>query len=280
MFKKNYKNYHTHTYRCHHAVGKDEDYVKTAIRNGYSVLGFSDHACWKYKSGYISGMRMKVEDFQDYKSSVLALKDKYKGKIDIYLGMEAEYFEDYMDDMLQFAAENDIDYLIFGNHYEKTDETGPYYGHTNHKHIQSYIDSTIAGLKTGMYSYLAHPDLIFKNRWLEWDGEIEDGFMQICKLCKELDIPLEYNVLGLQSNLAYGIEAYPQHEFWELAARMGNKAIIGMDAHNPKDLKSKWMKMAVNNLKELDIEVVDTIKFPDYKAMWAKRKKELEDKAK
>lgn len=37
-------NYHTHTYRCMHACGSDEDYVISAIKGGYQVLGFSDHA--------------------------------------------------------------------------------------------------------------------------------------------------------------------------------------------------------------------------------------------
>lgn len=39
-------NFHTHTSRCHHAFGNDEEFVRTAIQNGFEVLGFSDHACW------------------------------------------------------------------------------------------------------------------------------------------------------------------------------------------------------------------------------------------
>ena len=38
-------NYHTHTFRCHHALGTDEDYVTSAIANGIQILGFSDHGC-------------------------------------------------------------------------------------------------------------------------------------------------------------------------------------------------------------------------------------------
>lgn len=37
-------NYHTHTTRCMHAVGDDEDYVRSAIKGGFQELGFSDHA--------------------------------------------------------------------------------------------------------------------------------------------------------------------------------------------------------------------------------------------
>ena len=33
-------NFHTHTSRCHHAFGNDEEFVRTAIQNGFEVLGF------------------------------------------------------------------------------------------------------------------------------------------------------------------------------------------------------------------------------------------------
>ena len=36
-------NYHTHTTRCGHAEGTEEEYILTALRCGYKVLGFSDH---------------------------------------------------------------------------------------------------------------------------------------------------------------------------------------------------------------------------------------------
>lgn len=38
----NKNNYHTHTTRCYHASGKDEEYVKAAIKAGIKELGFSD----------------------------------------------------------------------------------------------------------------------------------------------------------------------------------------------------------------------------------------------
>ena len=37
------RNYHTHTKRCGHAIGEDEEYVVNAIEAGLTDLGFSDH---------------------------------------------------------------------------------------------------------------------------------------------------------------------------------------------------------------------------------------------
>ena len=39
--------YHTHTKRCGHAVGEDEEYVIEAIKAGIKDLGFSDHVFLK-----------------------------------------------------------------------------------------------------------------------------------------------------------------------------------------------------------------------------------------
>ena len=53
-------NYHTHTKRCMHACGKDEEYVLAAIANGYEELGFSDHTPWKYDTDYVAHMRQCI----------------------------------------------------------------------------------------------------------------------------------------------------------------------------------------------------------------------------
>lgn len=44
-------NLHSHTYRCHHAKGTDEEYVLSAIKNGYTEMGFSDHAPYIFPKG-------------------------------------------------------------------------------------------------------------------------------------------------------------------------------------------------------------------------------------
>lgn len=74
-------NYHTHTSRWKHAMGSDEEYVKKAIQNEYTTLGFSDHGVWKYDSDFEPMIRMDINAFTEYKESILKLKDKYKDQI-------------------------------------------------------------------------------------------------------------------------------------------------------------------------------------------------------
>ena len=57
------QNFHTHTSRCGHAIGLDEDYVKTAIKAGIKVLGFSDHAAYEEPFPEES---MNIEQVEDW----------------------------------------------------------------------------------------------------------------------------------------------------------------------------------------------------------------------
>lgn len=264
-------NFHTHTWRCNHAIGSDEEFVLEAIENGFEVLGFSDHSCWKYNSNFRPRIRMKLDEFPRYKKSILNLKKKYEDVIDIHLGMEAEYFPELMDWMLDFCIEEEIEYLIFGNHYYLSDETNIYFGHCEPEYIQKYFDQCIEGMKTGMYAYLCHPELILRNQYIGWNKTVEEGFHTICRLAKEMDMPLEYNVLGMQYDKRNGTIAYPHPGFWKIASQYNNKAIIGMDAHKVLDLNKDLYLEAMDSLSKYNVEIIDEIPKVDYLAVRAKK---------
>lgn len=75
--------------------------------------------------------------------------------------------------LADMKAENGLDYLILGNHYDHDDEHGFYFGHTRTaEQIRRYVDSAVKGMETGMFAYLAHPDLFMRDygRPLDADG--------------------------------------------------------------------------------------------------------------
>ena len=102
-----------------HAGGSDEEYVLAAIKGGYEEIGFSDHSPWRYDSDFVAHMRMSLSQFDDYYSSIMTLKEKYKDQISIKIGLECEYFPKYMKWLKQFVKEKQLDYIIFGNHYRE-----------------------------------------------------------------------------------------------------------------------------------------------------------------
>ena len=108
----NKNNYHTHTARCYHASGKDEEYVKAAIQANIKELGFSDHTPWHYDSSFKASMRMPECQLDDYIESIRYLKEKYKDQISILIGLECEYFERYMPWLEKMLKDKQIDYIL------------------------------------------------------------------------------------------------------------------------------------------------------------------------
>ena len=102
-------NYHTHTTRCKHAEGLDEEYVIAAINAGFTEIGFSDHAPWPKLPIEFQAIRMDVSEFPDYFQSIKRLQRQYANKIKINIGLEAEYYPDRMDYMKKLLEENIID---------------------------------------------------------------------------------------------------------------------------------------------------------------------------
>ena len=86
-------NYHTHCDLCKHAEGNVEDYVKQAVKDGFDVLGMSDHVPYP---DYDYGYRMEFAEIWDYICDVRDAQKKYGGRLRILLGFESEYMREYL----------------------------------------------------------------------------------------------------------------------------------------------------------------------------------------
>jgi histidinol-phosphatase (PHP family) len=230
-------NYHTHTWRCMHARGTEEEYVRRAIGAGFSVLGFADHTPWPYTSGFVSDMRMRWDQFPGYLETVLALREKYAGQIAIPVGLECEAFPAWFGWLRDLKAQC-LDYVLLGNHYDGTDEGdhsvlsdrgGFYFGRCSRaEHVIRYAERTIAGMETGIYDYVAHPDL-FCHVYASFDAECAAASRDICQAAVALDIPLEYNLLGIPKGynafFTRGVSGWEGHldRCLEIARRISGK---------------------------------------------------------
>lgn len=262
MQQKILANYHTHTPLCRHATGSPEEYVRAALRRGYDVLGFSDHTPWKYATpGFVSRIRMLPEDLEGYVRSIQALQRRYDGRIRLPIGLEAEYFPAYLDWLLAEKERLGIRYLILGCHYDTTDEGGLYFGRaTTPDQLRRYAECAVAGMETGVYCCLAHPDL-YLHRYPSFDKTAEEVAHTLCRAAVRLDIPLEYNLAGLTVRPQPGCGmGYTTREFWQVAAQYPVKAIVGCDAHAPGELATAAeMERAAAWLRSLGLTVLDTL---------------------
>ncbi len=222
-------NYHTHTVRCGHAVGEDRQYVETAIERGLKVLGFSDHVPMPFPDGHESRFRVPLGRLEDYVQSVLDLRAEYRDDIDVRLGFEAEYYPDLFEAMLRVLSPYPVDYMILAQHFNDSRETvyNPNM-QLSRSALGQYVDMVIAGMETGRFSYVAHPDLFF---YAGPDRVYRQEMARLCRRAKALDVPLEINILGLRTG-----RCYPNDLFWPLAKAEGCRAVLGCDAHAPEDV--------------------------------------------
>lgn len=257
-------NYHTHTPRCMHAVDTEEQYVLQAIDMGYEILGFADHSAWPYKSDFVADMRMPIRELEDYVSAIKAVREKYADKIRIHLGMECEAFPEFYPWLQEIREAMGFEYFILGNHYDTNDDNnGFYFGKSiQAAHAYRYMETTIAGMESGLFLYLAHPDL-FLHRYPVFDADAKRVCRELCEAAKRLNMPIEYNFLGHKrqpGSRSRGYVGYTSPEFWEIAAETGNRAIFGVDAHAPEDLDCVETLLAIRKkLTGMGIEVIDIL---------------------
>lgn len=264
-------NYHSHTYRCGHAQGSDEEYVVAAIENGFKILGVTDHIFLPNISQ--RGMRGDFSELKGYVVSLEKLREKYKDKIELHIGFEAEWYGERYKDYYEWLLKTGVvEYLILGNHMtiinKSEDDDTPValnYGAMKDEKLATkmYVDSLIEGMESGLFTYVAHPD--FFHYWYgEWDEYIEKESKRIIDAAIRLDIPLEIN-MGPSRFLKNGIKedelVYPWNKFWDLVANTKAKCICGVDAHNPNNyyetdygfFKQFIAKRKLNLIKRVDL---------------------------
>lgn len=223
-------NYHTHTWRCNHATGREEDYVRNAIDRKFEILGFSDHTPYVFRDGYYSHFRMRMDQFEDYCSIVRLLQKKYADRIEIPLGLEVEYYPAFFPQLLPILQDAGIEYMLLGQHFVGNEIGEHYSGNptADPAILKKYCTQAMDAMQTGLFTYFAHPDLIhFKGN----DKVYREQMRQLCKEAKSCRMPLEVNMLGSWSG-----RHYPNPLFWELAAEEGCDVVLGCDAHAPDHL--------------------------------------------
>lgn len=252
-------NYHTHTTRCHHALGTEREYIEQAIAQGLEILGFSDHVPMPFPDGHQSGFRVRLEELEDYVRTLEALREEYKDRIQILIGFEAEYYPALFDAMLDMLAPYDYDYMILGQHFIDN-ETSPYNATptTDEAALARYVDQILCGLATGKYTYLAHPDVYN----FVGDQEVYYRHMKrLCRGCKEMNIPIEINLLGLM-----GHRHYPSDRFYRIAGEVGNDAVIGCDAHQTEAVADpEAIQAGMAFAKQYGLRVLETVTLNDPK---------------
>ena len=220
-------NYHAHTWRCSHATGTEEEYIRKAIAGGVTHMGFSDHAPFVFPDGYQSFFRIPEHQVADYFETLKALREKYRGQIDLKIGLEMEYYPLYFREMLDGIRKWGCEYLILGQHFIGSEHPDGLYsgkGSDREEDLREYADCVLAAMETGLFSYVAHPDIF---RFLGDEAVYRREMKRICAAAKALNVPLEINFLGIREG-----RHYPYEPFWKLVGEEGARVTFGFDSHD------------------------------------------------
>jgi histidinol-phosphatase (PHP family) len=235
-------DYHTHNYLCRHAVGKLEEYVLSAIDKGLEQIGLSDHMPLLHVSPEDypdSGMSM--EELPRYVEECFFLKDKYKDRISVRVGLEGDFVEGYEEQIGAIVHGYPWDYMIGSVHFlGKWDVTdyrmvNEWEGRSIIGVYEQYYDAIKKAAATGFYDYIGHIDAIkrFGFQPEEDSSPLEDAALQVVA---KHGLAIELNAAGIHAPCK---EMYPSYKMLERAKYYDIPVTYGSDAHHPDKIGQK-----------------------------------------
>lgn len=276
-------NYHTHTERCGHAEKDygDEEYVKEAFERGIKFFAFTDHIPFMRAKDTKVNVRMSYDEIDEYLQSIVKLKDKYKGIMNIETGFEFEYIPEELEHILKIK--NVVDKMVLGQHFVFDDQGKIKYFSSKQdmtdKEMIQYVCLISKALECRLPDIIAHPDLFLKYR--KKFGEKEEFITrEICKLAQKYQVPMEINLnevyreyVKAKEELTEGTEIeqielaktrirYPNKKFWKILSEYNIKVLFGIDAHLKGQILNNEISYKIAN--EILGETMENLNFVDY----------------
>ena len=254
---KNFSSLHTHTNFCD---GRDniETMCRTAFEKGLSAIGFSSHAPIE-KAGLKTDWHMDEKRLEEYKNEVLAARRRWKGKIDVYLGLELEYIKGLRTALDSDVKELGLDYIIGSIHYISS-PNGTLFTIDGSKDemdkiimedfkgcgeavINAYWDALEEMIALGGFEIVGHLDLIKKNNvnncWFNMESKTCMKRLEgIAQAIASAGLVVEANTGGITRG--YFAETCPSPAFLSILNQYKAPVLITADAHNAGDIDGNY----------------------------------------
>lgn len=240
-------NYHSHCHFCDGALSP-EDYIFSAIRKGFTSLGFSSHA----PVHFFTTWNMRSERLPEYLRYIAEVKEKYRDKIQIYLGLETDYYPGCKD----YRGLPGLDYTIGSIHFihdDKTDRYMPMDGSVEEftetrdavfdgniqALVEAYYELIVAMVETQKPDIVGHLDILKKNntgnRFFDESASwYRDIVIKTLETIKKHDCIIEINTGGIARG--YTTEVYPSRWILKLMREMDIPTVINSDTHHPDQI--------------------------------------------
>lgn len=245
---------HTHHDRCGHAVGRIEDYIQAAMEQELDVIGISDHSPFfaEEKDHPEPKIAMPRSEFETYVQEVLSLKEKYKGKIKVLLGVESDFFPEHVPVYKQWLSKYPFDYIIGSVHRSGGISI---FNRNRWKRLndaqklevkEDYYDLIERSARSGLFQVLGHIDAM-KANYPPFSDIKTDRVEQTLKAIAESGTSIEVNTSGKTKEVGGW---YPSDEILEMALHYRVDITFGSDAHLPERVGDEWTQVK-QRLKEI-----------------------------
>ena len=216
--------------------------VRAAIAMGMTALGFSDHSYTAFDERYC----IPREKLPAYRAEIAGLKEKYAGQIEIFCGIEQDFYSDTPTDGYDYVI-GSVHYIRQGKAYIPVDEGNriltdaarQYFGGEIYALAEEYY-RTVAQVvqKTGC-QIIGHFDLISK---FNENGELFDdhdpryvaAWRSAADQLLETGIPFEINTGAISRG--YRTTPYPAAPIREYLRARGAKFLLSSDSHRASTL--------------------------------------------
>jgi histidinol-phosphatase (PHP family) len=183
---------------------------------------------------------MAADEFETYLDGVRRAQVAWKGRVDVRLGLECDYFPGYESWLEQQVTSVDFDYVL-GSIHPKCDEFKAKFWNGDAVQFQrAYFEQLAAAAETGFFDCLSHPDLV-KNQVSEsWQPErILGDIRRALDRIAVTGIAMELNTSGANKKIR---EMNPFPEMLREMHTRGIPVVVGSDAHAPTRVGDRFDK--------------------------------------
>jgi len=233
-------DYHTHTHRCGHAVGTTEEYVESAIAKGIDEIGLTDHLHLYFEPPEKRDRRwaMAEAEYPEHFEEMLALRERFRGRIDVRVSVEADYIHGHEDELRAILAEYEFDYVLGGVHFmdgwliDDPEQSHRYLEERVAEIYRRYFVNVQRAMRLGAFDVIAHFDLPKKFGHLP-EEDITDLVAETLDVAKQTDTVLEVSTAGLRKPTN---EIYPSKTILRMMRERDIPIVLSSDAHDPNDV--------------------------------------------
>lgn len=229
-------DYHLHGNFSGHGAGDLGEYVEAALAKGFREIGFSDHLPLVVDPDPYHAM--PEEKLPLYVAQVLSLREAYRGRITIKLGIEADYLEGYEAETKRLLASQPFDYVIGALHFlgdwHFTSKAGiaRFASEDPVTAFPKYFEKLKRMIGTGLFDIVAHPDALRRGAF-QPARSMEREHREVARLLAARGMAIEINTGGIRRNAG---SVYPERGFFAACVDEGVPATVGSDAHSPADV--------------------------------------------